>query len=193
MDEIFDNKTNILCGTISLLIGSMLFLKGLSPFTMIQSIMSNSFNENIKMLVNLIFFNYSFDAFDVENINNFTLVCDSYFETIMNYSFIGLNTLPLLCNYFIKKRILKIPFVLYPSPLSISTITAFFCFFKNTSANNKYTILLEVLCYLYNLVTFTNDLLVWGLLSYEHIFMIILNVFNIVFIYLYSASSKNYR
>jgi len=181
-NDILNNKLNAICGIISLLSGLMLFVN-LGDFLNIkEAFMRDSFFSNIKKFINLILFNYTFNLFDVDKVSSFVLISDSSMQTILNYIFIGFNTLPLLFNYFVKKRLIKIPFVLYPSPISISTLTIFFCFFRN-SFDNKYIFILEVLCYMFTLFNILSDVLVWNIFTYEHIFFIALNLFNLLFIY----------
>jgi len=151
--------------------------------------MKNSFFTNCKILINLILFNYSFNAFDVEKVSSFNLIADSSTQTVLNYIFISFNTLPLLLNYFVKKRIFKIPFILYPSPISLSTMTIFFCFFRNSFIDNKYIFILEICCYLFTILNIISDVIVWNVFTYEHIFFIVLNLFNLLFIYFNSQSA----
>ena len=188
-DDILNNKLNVVSGVIALLTGFMLFINVNNLFSLKQSIMNNSLFSNLKALINLILFNYSFNAFDVEKISSFNFITDSTFQTMLNYIFISFNTLPLLLNYFVKKRLFKIPFVLYPSPISLSTLTIFFCFFRNSFIDNKYIFILEVFCYLFTILNIISDYVVWNVFTYEHIFFIALNVFNLLFIYFNSQST----
>jgi len=101
---------------------------------------------------------------------------------MLYYLFIGINNLPLLCNYFIKRRIYEIPLVLFPSPMSICSFTLFLNLFK-TNMSSSFIFTLNCLCYSFFAFNLTYELYVMQVFSFEHYFFIAVLILNVILYY----------
>jgi len=135
-------------------------------------------------------FNYSFAVFDLEKINTMNKVndipqnntCLGYFYSLLYYLFIGLNNLPLLCNYLIKRRIVDLPLVLFPTPMSICSFTLFLSLFRN-NINSSFFFVLNCFCYTFMLMNLVYEIYIMKIFSFEHYFFILLTFMNLILHY----------
>jgi hypothetical protein len=145
----------------------------------------NTLTKNLKNIFKFLFFYFSNGIFDTNRI--WTLSFDPNINLHLlfaKYSLVALNTLPLISNFFIKKRILNIPFTLFPSQVSLATLTIFLNNFRiSCLINGKIYILIDILCYSVLFLHFINDFIILKGFTYENLFFIILNILNSILIY----------
>jgi hypothetical protein len=192
------SKTNLLIGIINLIVGCILYSNFIELFKLKDWKDKKSLMNNFKQIFNFIFLNFSFEIYDVDKItlnnpNTNTNQANSFtFKLILNYTFLILNTFPLLTNFFIKKRLFNFNFSLYPSPLALATITIFLNYFRNSNyVSSKVFILLDILCYSLLIVNLVNDFVFLKIYSFENFFFILLNVLNLIFIYYFDIYNLN--
>jgi hypothetical protein len=137
----------------------------------------------LKVIYNLIFFNYTYGLYGVDKIFN-GMNEQTTLYVCLNYFFIVLNTFPLLSNVFIHKKLFNLPVTLYPSPIALSTLTIFLSYFRDTlPIHTNYVMVVDILCYLFLIINFLNDIIFLKTFSAEHMFFLLLNILNVVFIY----------
>jgi len=192
------SKTNLLIGIINLIVGCILYSNFIELFKLKDWKDKKSLMNNFKQIFNFIFLNFSFEIYDVDKItlnnpNTNTNQANSFtFKLILNYTFLILNTFPLLTNFFIKKRLFNFNFSLYPSPLALATFTIFLNYFRNSNyVSSKVFILLDILCYSLLIVNLVNDFVFLKIYSFENFFFILLNVLNLIFIYYFDIYNLN--
>lgn len=192
------SKTNLLIGIINLIVGCILYSNFIELFKLKDWKDKKSLMNNFKQIFNFMFLNFSFEIYDVDKItlnnpNTITNQANSFtFKLILNYTFLILNTFPLLTNFFIKKRLFNFNFSLYPSPLALATFTIFLNYFRNSNyVSSKVFILLDILCYSLLIVNLVNDFVFLKIYSFENFFFILLNVLNLIFIYYFDIYNLN--
>ena len=162
-----------------------------------EQLKQKSFLSSFKLIFNFLFINFSNGIFDIDKVlpipHNYSLI-----KTTLNYIFFGLNTLPLISNMFINKNIFNIPIVLYPSPYALATLTIFLNQFRTFYPGpSKLFIILDLLCYGFIILNLVNDIFFLRIFSYQHVFYLVLNVLNFIFIFyfdifgLYAAAQEN--
>jgi hypothetical protein len=187
----FQDTILLSCSLLSIFIGFLLYINFYDLLFARSSLQKRSFFGNIKFFLESLLLNYSFAIFDLDKINSMVNVsndisqthsCLSYLYSVLYYLFIGINNLPLICNYLVKKRFVNIPLVLFPTPMSICTFTLFLSFFKN-NMSNSFFLLLNCLLYSFFILNLIYEVYVLKIVSFEHYFFIVLTLLNIVLNY----------
>ena len=136
---------------------------------------------NFRLLFNLIFFNYSYGIYDIDKMLNFR---EGVLNISINYFFVALNFFPILSSF--QKRIFGINFIdiFYPSNLTLSTLTIFLNYFRVAiPIDYKYVMLIDILNYTFLILSFINDIFILKSFKTEHIFILVLNIMNLIAIY----------
>jgi hypothetical protein len=185
------SRTNFLIGLINLIVGGLLYSNFIELFKL-RDWNKKSMMNNFKQIFNFIFLNFSFEIYDVNKLTSSLHNNEYTVKLILNYTFLLLNTFPLLTNFFIKKRLFNFTFALYPSPLALATFTIFLNHFRNSQVlSSKVFMMLDVLCYSLLIVNLVNDFVFLKIYSFENFFFILLNVLNLVFIYYFDIYNLN--
>ena len=197
ISDILLNKFPIFNGLMNITIGFMLFCNFMEFSKVKEQLKQKSFLNSFKLIFNFLFLNFSNGIFDIDKV--MPIHYDySLTKTILNYIFVGLNTFPLVSNMFINKNVLNIPIVLYPSPYALATLTIFLNQFRTFYPGpSKLFIILDLLCYGFITLNLVHDIFFQRIFSYQHIFYLVLNVLNFIFIFyfdifgLYAAAKEN--
>jgi hypothetical protein len=172
-------RINIISSVFGMLIGALLVVNIFDILNVKATGLLNTF----KVIYNLIFFNYSYGVYNIDKLFN-GVDNQTTLYVCLNYCFIALNTFPLLSNTFIQKNLFNLPITLYPSPITLSTLTIFLNYFRDTlPIHTNYVFAVDLLCYMFLIISFLNDILFLKVFTKEHIFYLVLNILNLVFIY----------
>ena len=183
----FEDIILLICGGISIILGLMIYINVYDIFFGKLNVTKRSLFGNIKYLFESLLLNYSFAIFDIDQLNTLRTNINQipnqnvylrYLYFLLYYLFIGINNLPLICNYLIKKRFIDLPLVLFPSPNSLCCFTLFLTLFRNNLSTSFYFIL-NILCYSFLLINTIYEYSILKIFSIEHYFTIILTLLNI--------------
>jgi hypothetical protein len=167
---------NTISSIMGFFIGTILVVNFIDIFNVKQ------IYNNMKVVFNLIFFNYSYGVYDIDKLFNCS---NSVMNICMNYFFIAINFFPILIT--IQKKMIKLPIninLYYPTPMALSTLTIFLNYFRDVlPIHSKYVMIVDIICYLFLIFNFLVDVLVFKTFTAEHMFFLILNILNLVFIH----------
>jgi hypothetical protein len=184
LDNSFYYHINLSSSILGVAIGTLLVVNFIDIFKINKM--------NIKAIFNLIFLNYSYGVYDIDKLYD----CQSNVINIcLNYFFIAINFLPILVT--IQKKMIKLPIninLYYPTPIALSTLTIFLNYFRDVlPIHGNYVMIVDILCYLFLIISYLADILVLKTFRSEHIFFLVLNVLNLIFIHyldIFSINSK---
>jgi hypothetical protein len=186
----FQDNVVLLCGALCVVIGFLLYVNVYDILFVKANTSSRSFLGNIRALFESLTVNYTFTIYDIDKIQDINKVTDipqkhsclSYLYTITYYLFIGINNIPLLCNYIIKKRVYNLSLILFPTPMAICSFTLFLNIFT-TNMSSSLIFVLNWLCYTFFALNLTYEIYVMNVFSFEHYFFIAVLVLNFVLYY----------
>ena len=190
----FEDSITLLCGVLSVIIGCMIYINFYDFLYTKSNLYKGSFFWKAIYMIKSILFNYSFPVFDIDllnildnKVNDIPLnnKCLGYFYSLIYYIFIGINNLPLLCNNLIKRRLLDIPFILFPSPISVCSYSIFLSYFGNSHLNSFFKFF-KALCYSFLVLVMIHEIYVIKVVSFEHYFFIFQTILNVPLYYLLS-------
>jgi hypothetical protein len=152
----------------------------------------NLFLNSTKMIFNFLFLNYSYGIFDIDKIIPSGANNSHLFTLILSYVFVGLNTFPLLSNFFIKKNIFNIPIIFYPSPYALATLTLFLNNFRTYyPLQSKFFTILDLVCYSFIILHLVNDIFFLRIFGYEQFYFLTLNLLNFICIFYFDIFGLN--
>jgi hypothetical protein len=183
-------QMNYLYSLLGMLIGTLMVVNVLDIFRA-KGLNQNGLLNYLKVIYNLIFFNYTYGQYNIDKIFN-GATNQTTLYACLNYFFIAINTFPLISNTFIHKKLFNLPMTLYPSPIALSTLTIFLNYFRDVlPINTKYILIVDLLCYIFLILNFLNDIVFLRVFTTEHIIFLIINILNLVFIHYFDIFGLN--
>lgn len=170
----------------------MLFFNFMQFYKIREIWNQNSFLNSTKIIFNFLFLNYSYGIFNIDKIIPSRENYSHLFTLIFSYVFVGLNTFPLLSNFFIKKNIFNIPIIFYPSPYALATLTLFLNNFRTYyPLQSKFFSILDLICYSFIILNLVNDIFFLRIFGYEQFFFLTLNLLNFICIFYFDIFGVN--
>jgi hypothetical protein len=180
-------KLNLVNSLLGMLIGTLLVVNMFDIF----SLKFSGFFNHAKVIYNLIFFNYTYGQYNLDKLFDPT-GSQTALYVCLNYFFIAINTFPLLSNIFVHKKLFNIPMTLYPSPIALSTLTIFLNYFRDTlPIHTNYVMVVDILCYIFLILNFVNDIVFLKVFTTEHVIFLVINILNLIFIHYFDIFGLN--
>jgi hypothetical protein len=139
------------------------------------------FKKMLYLSKNILSINY--ELYDLEIIDKPKKISDNTSNYLLKNLIFSINVFPVILNKFINKRLVKLPFVIFPNKLSIVTFTIFL---NNINRKHEYSniyFLINILCYSYLLLNSAYEFYIGDIYSPSNLCILGLNLLNLIIIY----------